>query len=247
MGRSIIIGLLTVVVVLAVLFYFDGEKYVLQLFAWVETKGVWAFFIFILIELFVVALLLPGIVFTMGAGFLFGVVKGSVVVVVGTTLGAAVAFLVSRYFFVTKMANYLLNHPALELIDNELASKGWRFVLLTRMVPFFPFKLSNYFFGLTQFKLQDFTIGTAIGIIPITVVNVYMGSLAASMATLDTANVMQSPMAWGIYGVGFLVAIFFVVYLTRVAKKALEKQLKQPSGRNTSVSTEAAETSSRSN
>lgn len=247
MGRSIIIGMLTVVVVLTILFYFDGEKYVLQLFSWVETKGTWAFFIFVLIELFVVALLLPGIVFTMGAGFLFGVVKGSVVVVVGTTLGAVVAFLLSRYLFVEKMANYLLSHPTLKVIDNELASKGWRFVLLTRMVPFFPFKLSNYFFGLTQFKLQDFIIGTAIGIIPITVVNVYMGSLAASMATLDTVSVMQSPKVWGIYSVGFLVAIFFVVYLTRVAKTALEKQLKQSAGNYTSVSTEEAETSSRSN
>lgn len=238
MERSIIIGILTVSAMLGVLFYFDAEKYVLQLFEWLETKGSWAFFIFILIEFFVVALLLPGIVFTLGAGFLFGVVKGSAVVVIGTTLGASVAFLLSRYLFVEKMANYLLNHPTLKVIDNELASKGWRFVLLTRMVPFFPFKLSNYFFGLTKFRLRDFVIGTAIGIIPITVINVYMGSLAASMTTLGSSSVSKSPMAWGVYGVGFLVAIFFAVYLTRVAKKALEKQLKQPAVRDTSINTE---------
>lgn len=228
MERSILIGALTVSSVLATLFYFDAEKYVLQLFEWLETKSWEAFFIFILIEFLVVALLIPGIVFTMGAGFLFGVVKGSAVVIIGTTLGASVAFLLSRYLFVDKMANYLLNHPTLKVIDNKLASKGWRFVLLTRMVPFFPFKLSNYFFGLTRFRLPDFIIGTAIGIIPITVINVYMGSLAASMATLESSSVSKSPMAWGLYGVGFLVAIFFAVYLTREAKKILENQLKEP-------------------
>lgn len=238
MERGIIIGVLTVLAMLGTLFYFGAEKYVLQLFEWLETKGYWAFFIFILIEFFVVALLLPGIVFTMGAGFLFGVVKGSAVVVIGTTLGATVAFLLARYLFVEKMADYLRNHPSLKVIDNELASKGWRFILLTRMVPFFPFKLSNYFFGLTQFRLRDFVIGTAIGIIPITVINVYMGSLAASMATLGSSSVSRSPMAWGIYGVGFVAAVFFAVYLTRVAKKALENQLKQPSVRDASINTE---------
>lgn len=206
-----------VAALLGVLLYFDTQTYVWQLFEWLETIGLWAAPLFILIDMLVVVFLLPGIIFTLGAGFLFGVLKGSLYVIIGTTLGAALAFAAARHLFGEKTAKYILSNPKLHLVHQELNCKAWKIILLTRFLPFFPFKLSNYFFGLTQFSLRDFLLGTFFGIMPITITNVYIGSLAANLATLGSRPTPN----WGIYGLGFFVTVAVTLYFAHVAGKIL--------------------------
>jgi len=66
--------------------------------------------------------------------------------------------------------------------------------MLSRLVPFFPFKLSNYFFGLTRFSLRGLVFGTLVGIIPFSVHNVYLGAIAADLATLGTRTAHRTPL-----------------------------------------------------
>lgn len=221
--RSIAIGVLFMAAVLAVLIHYDAHEQVLRLLQWLDAQGAWALLLFTLVMALVVVLLLPGVMFTIGAGFVFGVVQGTICVVLGTTLGAVVAFLIARHLFGARARRFILSHARLTLVSEELTPQGWKIVLLTRLVPFFPFKLSNYFFGLTRFSLRDFVFGTMLGIIPFSLHNVYLGSITADIATLGARNSDRTPLEWALYGAGFLATITVVVYLNRLARRALAK------------------------
>ncbi|MBW2596577.1 MAG: TVP38/TMEM64 family protein, partial [Deltaproteobacteria bacterium] len=204
------------------IFYFQGDFQVVSFLEWLEGLGAWAPFLFILIDMLVVVLVLPGVIFTLGAGFMFGVLRGSVYVLIGSTIGATIAFLIARYLFGERAKGFFLGHSKLKLVNDEFKRAGWKIVLLTRLVPFFPFKLSNYLFGLMQISLRDFIFGVFFGIMPFTITNVYIGSLAADLATIGSRTASRSKMEWTIYGIGVIIAIVAVIYITLIARQALD-------------------------
>lgn len=222
-------GILAVAVILALLVYFDVHEQILQLLQWFETLGFWAPLLFILVMALVVILLLPGALLTTGAGFVFGIVEGSIVVILGTTLGAGVAFLAARYLFRGGAERFVRNHERLRLLGEELSDAGWKIVLLTRLIPFFPSKVSNYFFGLTSLSFRGYLLGSLIGFIPFSIHNVYLGSLAADIVTLKQRNLQRTPLEWGVYGLGFVATVCTVIYLNRLARRALARQLPENS------------------
>jgi uncharacterized membrane protein YdjX (TVP38/TMEM64 family) len=223
--KGILIGIGFTAVLLATLVLFDTDEQVLQLLQWLETQGLVALLWFMLIMALVVVLLLPGVLFTTGAGFVFGVVEGTAAVVLGTTLGAALAFLLARYFVGDSVRRYVMSKPWLSVINRGLGSHGFRVVLLTRLVPFFPGKLSNYVFGLSEVSLRDYVLASLLGFIPFSLHNVYLGSIAADIATLGSRNTQRTPLEWTLYGVGFVVSIVIVLYLNRLASRLLAQEL----------------------
>jgi uncharacterized membrane protein YdjX (TVP38/TMEM64 family) len=76
---------------------------------------------------------------------MFGIVSGGIYVILTTTVGGSLAFLVTRSFLATtKMARYFLCNPRFQSIANLSQRRGWGIVFLTRLIPFFPFnKLFN--------------------------------------------------------------------------------------------------------
>ncbi|MDO8860582.1 TVP38/TMEM64 family protein [Haliea sp. E1-2-M8] len=207
--------------VLALLVYFDIHKQIASLLLWFESQGAWAAVWFILLMATAVVLLLPGVLLTTGAGFVFGVAKGTLYVVVGTTLGAILAFLVARYLFGARARRFITARARLHMLSEELTHDGWKIVLLTRLIPFFPSKVSNYFFGLTSVPLRGYTVGSLLGFIPFSLHSVYLGSIAADVTTLGVRNVGRSPLEWTLYAGGFIATAIAVVWVTRLARRAL--------------------------
>ncbi|MEA1949029.1 MAG: TVP38/TMEM64 family protein [Thermodesulfobacteriota bacterium] len=220
---GIVLGIVLLLAPIGALFYFEAQSYILSFFDWLDKLGAWAPFLFILIDMLVVVLVLPGVIFTLGAGFMFGILRGSLYILIGSTTGATIAFLIARHLFGERATGFVLAHPKLKLVNDEFVRAGWKIVLLTRLVPFFPFKLSNYFFGLMQISLRDFIIGVFFGIIPFTITNVYIGSLAADLATISSRTASRSGVEWTICGIGFIITIIMLVYITFIARKALDK------------------------
>jgi uncharacterized membrane protein YdjX (TVP38/TMEM64 family) len=218
---SMLVGTLLVGMLLASLLYFDLQVPLLAFFDWLQTIGFWAPLLFILIDMLLVIFLLPSILFTLAAGFLFGPWIGGICVLIATSLGAISAFLISRYSFSARVKNYLRNHQKLKVINDELAHEGWKLILLTRLVPFFPLKLSNYFYGASSFTLTDFVTGTFFGIIPNTFFIVYIGSLAADMSMLVSGDLMRSPNVWVFYILSLVFLLVAVAYISKLAQKAL--------------------------
>lgn len=117
-------GILFVAVLVALLIHFDAHGQVLLLLGWFDAQGAWAPLLFILLMAAVVVLVLPGILFTTGAGFVFGVVEGSVYVVAGTTLGAALAFLIARHLFGPRAREFVMSRSRLRLVSAEVTPHG---------------------------------------------------------------------------------------------------------------------------
>ena len=102
-----------------------------------------------------------------------------------------------------------------------MGKEGLKIVLLTRLSPAFPFNLLNYAFGVTGVSIQDYVIGS-IGMIPGTIMFVYIGSLAGSLALIGTEAQPTNPtLQWTIRIVGLIATIGVTVYVTRLAKQAL--------------------------
>jgi len=202
--------------------YFNGQELLKQAIDWVGKLGPWGPLIFIGIYIVATVLFIPASVLTLGAGAVFGVLWGSVYVSIASTLAATCAFLVGRYLARDLIARKVAGNERFAAIDKAVANDGWKIVGLTRLSPVFPFALLNYAFGLTQVKLRDFILASWIGMMPGTVMYVYLGSLAQAA----TGERERSTGEWVLYGVGLLATVVVTVLVTRIAKKALAKKTK---------------------
>jgi len=217
------IGLAVALIVAAQFFNFQGIlKNALES---IGNLGPWGPAAFILIYIVATVLFIPGSLLTLGAGVLFGVVGGSICVSVGSTLGAACAFLTGRYLTRDWVSKQIENNQKFKAIDEAVKREGAKIVLLTRLSPIFPFNLLNYAFGVTQVSFKDYFFASWIGMIPATVMYVYIGSLAGSLAALGEKGRSRTAAEWALYGIGLVATIAVTVYATRIAKKALDEKI----------------------
>ncbi|MDB9527014.1 TVP38/TMEM64 family protein [Oscillatoria sp. CS-180] len=190
--------------------------------AWINGLGPIAPIAFIILYVIITVSLLPASVITLGAGFVFGVVKGSLLVFLGAMLGATAAFLIGRYLARDWVSRKIATNDRFQAIDGAIAHEGRKIIFLIRLSPVFPFNLLNYALGLTNISLKDYILGTT-GIIPGTIMYVYLGSLAGNLATLGAGETPSNPtITWIIRILAFLTTVAIVVYVTYVARKALK-------------------------
>jgi len=194
-----------------------------KILPWFEQQGWLGLFAYGACDALLVVLLLPVIVLAVGAGVLFGIVQGTLLMVIGTTLGATLAFLIGRHAFGTRLRTWLLRrrHAHAHALARALRDGGWLTVAALRMTPFFPFKSTNYVFGALDLKLRDFAIGTAAGILPLTAAAVTLGALAGDVSAALAARRSPQPVEWLLYALGLACAVFAVVTLTRRARRLL--------------------------
>lgn len=193
---------------------------------WIEGLGTAGAIAFIVIYIAATVLFIPGSLLTLGGGAIFGVVWGSVYVFVGAAVGATLAFLVGRYLARDWVARQIQGNAKFQAVDRAIAHEGFKIVLLTRLSPVFPFNLLNYGLGITQVSLKDYILGF-LGMIPGTVMYVYIGSLAGSLATIGTQQTSPESqrIQWIIRIVGFIATVAVTLYVTRVARKALNQSV----------------------
>ena len=168
---------------------------------------------------------LPGSILTLGAGAVFGVVTGFIAVSIGSTLGATCAFLIGRYLARDLVAGRIAGNEKFKAVDEAVGREGWKIVLLTRLSPVFPFNLLNYAFGLTKVSLKHYFFATWLGMIPGTVMYVYIGSLAGDLASLGGAGRTRTTGEWVLYGIGLLATLIVTVFVTRLARKTLSARV----------------------
>ncbi|GAB4319452.1 MAG: hypothetical protein OHK0047_01590 [Leptolyngbyaceae cyanobacterium] len=211
---------------IAILFqHFNLQALLQSSLLWIKNLGSVGVVAFVVIYNLATVLFIPGSLLTLGGGALYGVFWGSVYVVIAATLGATIAFLIGRYYARSWVAKQLQGHPKFQAIDQAVAREGVKIVLLTRLSPIFPFNLLNYAFGATCVSLKDYVIGS-IGMIPGSVMYVYLGSLVGDIAVLgmpQEISAQAQTVQWLIKIVGFLATVTVSLYLTRIAKKALNQ------------------------
>ncbi|QUS62321.1 TVP38/TMEM64 family protein [Synechocystis sp. PCC 7339] len=201
---------------------FNPQNWLLIALQWIDGLGTAGAIAFILLYVVATVAFLPGSILTLGAGVVFGVVLGSVYVFVGATLGATGAFLVGRYLARGWVAKKIAGNQKFKAIDEAVGREGLKIVILTRLSPVFPFNLLNYGYGITGVSLKDYVVGS-LGMIPGTIMYVYIGSLAGSLATVGAETNQANPnLQWAIRIIGFIATVAVTFYVTKVAKKALD-------------------------
>ncbi len=188
---------------------------------WVSSLGTAAPLAFIAIYILACVLFIPGSILTLGGGFLFGVVWGSVYVSIGATAGATCAFLIGRYIARDWIARKLAANARFAAIDAAVGREGWKIVALTRLSPVFPFNLLNYAFGLSRVRLFDYVFASWLAMTPGIVMYNYLGSLAGDLARLGTEPRARTSAQWALDIVGLAATIAIAVYAARFARGAL--------------------------
>lgn len=208
--------------------YFNIQEFLYSLINQVNSLGIWGPIAYIGIYNLATLLFVPGSLLTFKGGCLFGLFWGSIYVLIAAMIGATSAFLIGRYLSRDWVANQINQHPKLKAIDLAVAKEGWKIVLLTRLCPVFPFNLLNYVFGVTQVSLKDYILGS-FGIIPGTVIYVYIGSLAGNLAISNLSDAPMTPESqfyqYIIQAIGLIATITVTIYVTKVAQKALHQSM----------------------
>jgi uncharacterized membrane protein YdjX (TVP38/TMEM64 family) len=184
---------------------------------WVRNLGPWGPVAFILMYVAAVVVFLPAAILTLGGGFVFGMLWGSIYVLIGATIAANVCFLLGRHLARNWLARRLESQPKFKALDDAVAREGWKIVALVRFAPVFPFSWTSYGFGLTRIPLWEYFLAN-FAMIPGTLMYVYFGTLLS-----DVTQKVEKPQ-WIKWIVGAL-TVAVIIYVTRFAKRALSRKI----------------------
>lgn len=131
--------------------------------------GAWAPVVFMLIWVAACVMMLPGLPIAIAGGLVFGAMWGTVWTTVGANLGACLAFLIGRYAARDMVTGWIEKNKALKKIDDGVRQQGWRMLMITRLVPVFPFNVQNYVYGLTNISFATYALVSLICMVPGTI------------------------------------------------------------------------------
>lgn len=199
--------------------------YIPQFTVWVDSLGFWGPLVFILGYAVATVAFIPGSLMTLAAGAIFGLLDGTAYTFLGATLGAVLAFLVSRYGARKAVERRLENSSKLKTVDRAVAKEGRKIVFLLRLSPVFSFVLLNYALGLTSVRFRDYLMAS-IGMLPGTFLYVYYGKALGSLASVaGGAAIERGPADWVLLGVGLVATLLVTTVVTRIARRALAQEV----------------------
>lgn len=163
---------------------------------WLADLGVLAPLAYVMLYAVGTVLFAPGSLFTMAGGALFGPVWGTLLNLTGATLGAGIAFLVARYLAGDWVANK--TGGALKRLVTGVEVEGWRFVAFVRLVPLFPFNLTNYALGLTRIPFLSYVVTSFVTMAPGAVAYTWLGYAGREALGGNTRAIRYGLMALGL-------------------------------------------------
>jgi uncharacterized membrane protein YdjX (TVP38/TMEM64 family)/rhodanese-related sulfurtransferase len=176
--------------------------------AWVQGLGVWAPIVFVLLYATATALLVPGSVFTLAGGALFGPELGTVVNLTGATLGATAAFFATRLLLADRVRAMAGARVGQMMAGVE--AEGWRFVAFTRLVPLIPFNVLNFVLGLTRIPASHYILTSLVCMAPATIGYTWLGWSGRQALAGDA-----SAIRYGLIALAIIAAAAFLPRLLR--------------------------------
>mmetsp|Transcript_63118 Transcript_63118/g.56874 ORF Transcript_63118/g.56874 Transcript_63118/m.56874 type:complete len:436 (+) Transcript_63118:35-1342(+) len=211
----------------------------LQIFLkWMENHIVGGSFVFISLYIACDLLMLPCLIFTLGAGFVYcnvlhsmwkGLFVSTFVVFISELIGSTIAFLSARYLLRKTIKKIASKYPKFSLIDAAVKRHGFRVTLLFRLSPVTPYNLLNYFMGLTSIRFMDYTLAS-FGILPNFIICCLMGGSLHHIYQLSQIDISNNIPLLIVTIIGILFIIVLIIYGTRFIKRELAKislQMKQ--------------------
>jgi uncharacterized membrane protein YdjX (TVP38/TMEM64 family) len=161
---------------------FSGSDWLGQMHAMVQTNFAKAVIIYIAFTVVACVLLaLPGVTFAIIAGAVFGPWWGTLFCTLAATIGAILAFLVGRFFLQEGLRDKVMkNNYIRKLLFSGNSGNEMMVLMVTRLVPVFPYNLQNFAYGITDISLAKYSIGSFIFMIPGTAMYTFGTSAIAS-------------------------------------------------------------------
>ena len=223
-GTPLIVKVLIGVALLALVIFLgrSAGAYVPRFAEWVGGLGALGPIVFILGYAAAVIGFVPGSVLTLASGAIFGLAEGTLYVFVAAVLGSTGAFLIARHGARAAVERRIEGDARFAAIDRAVGREGRKIVFLLRLSPVFPFNLLNYALGLTQVRLVDYVIAS-LGMLPGTLLYVYTGKLIGDVAAVAGGVQTEAGTAdWVVRGVGLAATAVVTLYITRIARRALD-------------------------
>lgn len=171
--------------------------------------------------------LLPASLLTLGAGFLYGPLWGTLLVSPLSVAAATLAFVLGRTWARGAVERRLARDARFEAIDRAVAAGGGRIVFLLRLSPVVPFGILNYALGATRIRLRTYVLASFLGMLPGTFLYVSLGSAATDLAHLG--HPAASPSSRAFFWIGIAATVAAVALLTRFARRELSRVLREAS------------------
>lgn len=161
-----------------------------------------------------VVLALPGITFAVLAGLMFGPILGTICCVIGATLGAMLAFGVGRFFLKDSIKPRVMNNPYLrKWLFDESGKNELLILMVTRLVPLFPYNLQNFAYGITDIRFSSYSLGTFLFMIP-----------GTAMYTVGTVGLTQAENRLLYIGISVVLAGLVLGIGKYLRKRYVEKE-----------------------
>ncbi len=195
---------------------------------WVEGLGVWGPAVFVVIYIAATVLMIPGSALTLVAGAVFGLWIGTVVVSLGSTMGAALTFLIARYLARDRVAGMVKTYPVFHAIDGALGRGGWKVVALLRLSPVIPFNVQNYLYGLSAIRFWPAVLASWVAMLPGTFLFVYLGYAGREAAGAVQGGGAGSTGKAVLLGIGLAATLAVTLYVTRLSARAVRSYTQAP-------------------
>jgi pyruvate/2-oxoglutarate dehydrogenase complex dihydrolipoamide dehydrogenase (E3) component/uncharacterized membrane protein YdjX (TVP38/TMEM64 family) len=195
---------------------------------WVSNLGFWGLVVLALAYLpSALVAFPPAILLTLAAGAFYDILPATIAISLGSTLAATVAFLVGRTVARGWVEARVAKLPLFKALDAAVAADGFKIVLLTRLSPLLPFVVLNYAYGLTRVKLRDYVLASWIGMLPGTLLYIYIGSTVGGAAALASGKAPDTGIIGQVFWwVGLALTVLVTFLVTRQARRALQRALK---------------------
>ena len=186
------LGLLALVATLAVISHRVGLHDLLThlhlLQDTLRHQGAWGYLVYVALFIIATLCLIPGSLLVIAGGMLFGPLTGSLLSFAAATLASALSFLIARWLGRDLLQRYVGHTAAFQAIERGIARSGCDFLILTRLVPLFPYNIQNYAYGLTAIPFWPFTLISAVTTLPgLVIYSVMASELAREGVTLAFA------------------------------------------------------------
>ena len=194
-------------------------------------------------------LLLPGGVLSVGSGFFFGLWRGFLIVVVGNTVAAAVAFMLSRSAGRRWFGHRLAQSRTLTMLEPAVEREGWKIIGLSQLHPLFPASLLNYLYGLTKIPFRTYIVWASIGRAPGLFLYTYLGTLGQFGLNVARGKSHPRMFEYWTWGGAFITTALLVILLSRVALQRIQNSaaesrrvIERPQDRVVAVTSDARAT-----
>ncbi len=223
---KLLVPVLMAAAIAVVWFFSPVDDWIRSFSGWIQGLGAWGYVLFSGIFAAATIVAAPTSLFTVAAGFLFGIGWGLLVVQAGAMIGGALAFLIARYLLRDTVKAFIKRRPRFLALDHAVAKEGWKIALLMHLNPLVPFNFQNYAFGLTRIKFWPY-VGTCLGIIPGVLLYLYLGAAGGAL----TGDGKWGAAQWSFFALGLVATLAATVFISKKAKEQLDNAGIEEGGR----------------